>query len=257
VEKKRKKRQIQGATTQKNEMLRKSVVLATIASASAFAASPAAFAARGVPAVATARPLSLRGGASAVKMVRKFSAPDERRGFRGAACAPPSGPRCRALRARGCRSNACARNRHALTPPMPRRPRSPRTCSSTPSPASGDASGARTRTRPRSSRPRMSSLRSSRRCVCLSGAPAPCVVAGWSRRGRAAAPPRSWAARGHRARSVARAHRHFTRLLCQRACPLVWALHCVRVRSERALSCRPCTVYVCALRALLCAVTAA
>ena len=53
------------------------------------------------------------------------------------------------------------------------------------------------------------------------------------------------------------AHRHFTRLLCQRACPLVWALHCVRVRSERALSCRPCTVYVCALRALLCAVTAA
>jgi hypothetical protein len=49
-------------------MLRKSVLLAAVASAAAFTASPVSFAGRGLPAVSTSRPLSLRGGA-AVKMV--------------------------------------------------------------------------------------------------------------------------------------------------------------------------------------------
>ena len=48
-------------------MLRKSLLLAAVASASAFVATPASLGARGMPAVSSARPLSLRGGA--VKMV--------------------------------------------------------------------------------------------------------------------------------------------------------------------------------------------
>ena len=50
-------------------MLRKSVILATIASASAFVAMPASLS----PALSSARPLSLRGGAAAAKMVKVFS----------------------------------------------------------------------------------------------------------------------------------------------------------------------------------------
>ena len=63
-------------------MLRKSIVLAAVASASAFAGVPAVGSC-GVSAVAHARPMSLRGGASAVKMV---STPNP--GLHGAACAP-------------------------------------------------------------------------------------------------------------------------------------------------------------------------
>jgi hypothetical protein len=63
--------EIQGVASRNPTMLRKSVILATIASASAFVAMPASLS----PALSTARPLALRGGAAAAKMVKVFLKP--------------------------------------------------------------------------------------------------------------------------------------------------------------------------------------